>query len=239
MTRYDWNYTDEIGEISELLWNLLDQPVAIYLRGSSAISSKYKPWDIDLYLISEVVAPSNLISTVATLNETYKDLPELDVTSFVKSEFVGCKVDTLRMLLLIHDGQLVRGVCIKSEINDIPLNAITAKKVKEKMKGYLDQRLQIIEEQLISKEKNREILDYSFKKAAKMIVRAGCFVGIEYDGVFSRNLTICLMNLKKKYPNIADELVYLYDSLGEVNVDPILFMRSINRARSQIYAIEH
>jgi len=231
-----WNYTDEVAVVSSELWGAMNEPVAIYQRGSSASGgSNYKPWDIDLYVVGKNAEADEVDTVVEELAARYPQLPELDVTVLDESVILEGNLDVLKHLLLFHDGKLINGRCLKSKMKIIPLDIGTAKSVKYQMNGFIDSRMSTLRDYRKGQNSDAEAIQFHIKKAAKMLVRAGCYFGIAHHGEFTRKLPKCLLRLKKQFPEMEKDLDYLYLSLGQPVVQPSSFLEVATRVYTTLY----
>ncbi|MCZ8497381.1 JmjC domain-containing protein [Priestia megaterium] len=200
------------------IWHQLDNPIALYVRGSMVASKKLQPWDFDIIAICE--REMDMKSQYYIQNhfaKTYPLLPVLDLTCISSSQLESSKDYTLLKILLHEQGVLVNGNDIRNSLNKPKYNIETAKYIA---RTYSKQFDRILEAYLFNKKSfsNKEKTFY-LKSLCKLCLRMVAPIVMAREGVFIRDIELCqqyIENLLKKQ-NTQTKLVieFIKDSVVE------------------------
>lgn len=187
------------------VWNQLDNPIALYVRGSMVAGKKLQPWDFDIIAICECDMDTKSQDYIQNhYAKTYPLLPALDLTCISLSQLESSKDYTLLQILLHEQGILVNGTDIRNSLNKPKYNIETAKYIA---RIYSKQFDRVLEAYLSDKKsfRNKEKTFY-LKSLCKLSLRMIAPLVMAREGIFIRDIELChqyIENLLKKQTNQA------------------------------------
>lgn len=230
-------YPNSFLTLIKKLWLIPEKPHSLYVRGSFATQKhKHTPWDLDLYFFTNGDSIfENKVEVIANeLSLEFNDLPKLDLTAIDRSAFLKSDAHILKRLLLVHGGVLVCGAPLKHELDNIILDSNTAMSVKRIMHNFVSAEMKKIS-LLLANNGNADDISWSAKKIAKMLIRAGVFIGIKNKAEFSRDIEYCKLNLMFEHPTLSNFILEMYSYLKTEPNDIVHFVNLARHLKSSIY----
>jgi len=228
---------ETLDKLYDSLWKLLKKPKALYLRGSyKTPSSKYIPWDIDIYAVVEGNnrATNEAENICKVLEDKYPNLPNIDLSILPLEKFKTSQKYTLKRILFHYDAIRVQGIEVADIIPKPPLNPKTADLVKKTTKHFLYHYY--IKRNLADQMKYVENTGGKyFRSIAKGFLRSGTFILIRKKQVFVREINKCYKALIQEYPELKKELSIMKTVIGGNQIDLKIFDMSARKIFDVIY----
>ncbi len=178
----------------ESIWNILDNPTSLYVRGSSSLPKDvlvHKPWDIDLVYFSEnltseteLLVRKKVIEINCKINKLNHELPKLDVSLRVNwSKSNITTRDIYMSLAMSYSSTLIKGTeqpflgrsfCLEDRLKVLEYT----RSVIERKLYHMSRKIDKSDAETVSR----------CRYLAKHIIRQGNIIKYVKDNVFTRSV---------------------------------------------------
>ncbi len=189
-----------LSGLVDVLWNIANSPVSLYLRGNvpRSLGQPSSCWDLDVVLVvmeMDSITRKKLSSARDDLRQTYSHLPSLDLFCCTKQELLASEELLQVQVVLAETAVLVRGENLIPAIQRLPLDAALAGRLGRQIRPRLERKIASLE--ALSEDVNSS----RTASLCKSVLRIASVPVIRDDARFVRDPTECFFEIVERFPD--------------------------------------
>jgi hypothetical protein len=190
-------------------------PVSLYVRGSAARwlagDATHDPWDLDVVLVTRRESSAS--------DAEFRGLnPPLDLLRITVSDFSSDKQYLPMRLLLQDEGTLVRGLDLVAALPEVDITDELATIAAGRHLAACHFNVSALGDEHMG------ALD--IRRCAKAALRLASPSMMRSLSRFERSPSICAWNLAARFPTLAEDIAFLYATLGVIDAPDRLSVRA-------------